>query len=110
MYGMMIHGEVFKVEDKTVGTDMRVAEIAVKSVSADQKGRPIEVYYDVRVSPEQVRDGLHNAIRMMVGSIIFLPVSCSIYEGRKPVQQYNLAGLPVKLQAVPQQQAVKATA
>ncbi len=33
----------------------------------------------------------------MIGQLVFVPASTSIYEGKKAVQQYQLAGLPVKL-------------
>lgn len=108
MYGMMIHGEVFDVTERTVGNDMKVAEVAVKSVSTDPRGRPVELYYDVRISPEMVREGYHNTMRTFKGRTVFLPVSTSIYQGKSAIQQYNLAGLPINLQVAAQQP--KATA
>lgn len=101
LFGMVLHGEVFRVEDRTIGDDMRIAIIEVKSVSADEKGRPVDCYFDVRVSAEQVKQGLHNSYRSMIGAEVFIPVSASIYQGRKAYQQYNLGGFPVRLQALP---------
>lgn len=107
MYGLLLNGEIFDVTERVVGTDMRVAEIAVKAYVTDTKGRPAECYYDLRVSPDQVREGLHNTYRTLKGQVVFIPVSTSIYEGKKAIQQYQLGGLPVKLQPLQIQPAQK---
>jgi hypothetical protein len=97
--GLFLFGLVHSVTDRKIQTkngEMLIAEVSILSHASDSKGRPVEAYYDLRVSSDQVREGFHNSCRQLTGKPVKVPVFPSIYGDR---QQWNLAGLPELLPA-----------
>lgn len=96
----LVEGIVYGVEPTT----WKGATISIEQAAIDRKGRPVTAYVDVRVSPEQVEQGLDNVYRRLVGKPVFAPCSFGLYQkegGGRAYEQVELAGLPRALQDVP---------
>jgi hypothetical protein len=106
MNGFLLHGELTDVRTVPRGQNNTLfGEASVKCFASDHKGRAVETYVDLRFGPDLVAQGFENALRPHLGKIVLLPISPSIYEGRKAIQQYDLIGLPLKLDALMPQPA-----
>jgi hypothetical protein len=95
----LVEGIVHSVEP----TSWKGAIISVEQATFDRKGRPVTAYADIRVSPEQVEEGMHNAYRPLIGKPVFAPCSFGFYQkdgAGRAYDQIELAGLPRQLQEV----------
>ncbi len=96
----LVEGIVYGVEP----TSWKGAIISIEQATQDRKGRPVTAYVDVRVSPEQVEQGLDNVYRRLVGKPVFAPCQFGLYQkegGSRAYEQVELAGLPRSLQDAP---------
>lgn len=96
----LVEGIVYGVEP----TSWKGAIISIEQAFLDRKGRPVTAYVDVRVSQEQVEQGLDNAYRRLVGKPVFAPCLFGLYQkegGGRAYEQVQLAGLPRTLQDIP---------
>lgn len=95
--GTFVGGTIHDVVEKKFG-DSTAAEVQVKTVTFDNKGRAVESYVDVRVTPEQVKSGWDNAYRKQKGAWVIVPIGIGQYKGQNATYlQYTLAGMPISL-------------
>lgn len=95
----IVHGTVQGVE----ATTWKGALVSIEVSTLDRKGRPVTGYTDIRVSPEQVEQGMHNTYRALIGKEVFAPVSFGLYQkdgAGRAYEQVELTGLPLQLQRV----------
>ncbi len=95
----IVHGTVQGVE----ATTWKGALVSIEFSALDRKGRPVTGYVDIRVSPEQVEQGLHNAYRSLIGKEVYAPVSFGLYQkdgAGRAYEQVELSGLPLPLHLV----------
>lgn len=98
--GTFVGGVVHDVVPRKFG-EADAAEIQIKTTVQDKKGRPVDSYIDVRVSPDQVKSGWDNAYRQKKGQFVVAPLAIGQYKGQNETfLQYSCAGMPISL-AVP---------
>jgi hypothetical protein len=99
----IIKGHVLGVVDKGEA-EKRWAIVAVQTTSKDRDGFDVTQTIKARVFGEAIKNGLQNAYRQLVGTEVFMPVTCSVNTQYSSID-YLLAGLPLRLQEVRPQPA-----
>ncbi|SFB64163.1 hypothetical protein [Azotobacter beijerinckii] len=92
----ILRGHVLGVADKGEG-DKRWALVGIQITSKDRDGFDITETIKLRVFGQQIKDGVHNSYRNLVGSEVFAPYQDEFDDKYKRIS-YSLAGLPLRLQ------------
>ncbi|WP_211483649.1 hypothetical protein [Azotobacter chroococcum] len=92
----LLRGHVLGVADKGEG-DKRWALVGIQITSKDRDGFDITETIKLRVFGQQIKDGVHNAYRQLVGSEVFAPYQDEFDDKYKRIS-YSLAGLPLRFQ------------